>query len=94
MPRTCAAENIRGLLLEKGADGAIDTYVFSQNWGTDFVYDFENGVDKFDMTASGMTSFGQFLVSLGNGHTQLSFNGNLIIVVNSAGQIDPSDFIF
>ena len=34
-----------------GADGSVDTFVFTSGWGTDVVFDFENGIDKFDMTA-------------------------------------------
>ena len=34
-----------------GGDGAVDTFVFADGWGTDFVFDFEHGVDKLDMTA-------------------------------------------
>jgi hypothetical protein len=41
-----------------------------------------------------VTRFGQFTVSSVNGHAQLAFGGNLIVVVNNVGPIDPSDFIF
>ena len=31
-----------------GGDGAVDTFVFTNNWGTDFVFDFEVGTDKLE----------------------------------------------
>jgi Ca2+-binding RTX toxin-like protein len=76
-----------------GGDGAADTYVFDPNWGTDFVYDFDNGVDKFDMTTLG-TTFAALTVTNSGPHAQIAFAGNLIVVVNAAGQIDAGDFQF
>lgn len=76
-----------------GADSALDTFVFTAGWGTDFVYDFENGTDKFDMTALS-TNFGALTVTTVGPHAQVSLGGNLFIVVNGAGQIDQTDFLF
>ena len=38
-----------------GGDGVQDTFVFGPGWGTDFVFDFEHGTDKLDMTALRIT---------------------------------------
>ena len=62
-------------------------------WGTDFVYDFENGIDKFDMTALS-TSFAALTVTASGPHAQVALGGNLFVVVNAAGQIDAGDFLF
>lgn len=78
-----------------GGDGAADLFVFTDNWGTDFVYDFENGIDKFDVSAvTGVDSFADLTVTNVGPHAHVSFNGNLIVVANGAGQIDVSDFLF
>jgi hypothetical protein len=76
-----------------GADSALDTFVFTAGWGTDFVYDFENGTDKFNMTALG-TNFAALTVTTVGAHAQVSFGGNTFIVVGAAGQIDAGDFLF
>ena len=76
-----------------GGDGAADTYVFTPGWGTDFVYDFDNGVDKFDMTALG-TSFAALTVTNTGAHAQVTLGANTFVVVNAAGQIDAGDFLF
>lgn len=59
--------------------------------------DFQNGVDQFDMTAlaaNGVTSIADLTISTSGADAIISWNGNLIVVQNAAGQIDSSDFIF
>ena len=78
-----------------GADGAVDTFVFGDNWGTDFVLDFEHGTDKLDMTAvTGVHSIADLTLNSVDGHCYITFGGNLISVANMAGQITQSDFLF
>jgi Ca2+-binding RTX toxin-like protein len=79
-----------------GGGGAVGTFVFTDNWGTDFVFDFENGIDKLDVRGvTGINSFADLTVTnTPNGHAYASFGGNLIAVANASGLIDPSDFIF
>lgn len=78
-----------------GNDGAVDTFVFGDGWGTDFVFDFVHNVDKLDMTAvSGLNDFSQLtLANTPDGHCYVSFAGNLIAVANNAGQLTSSDFL-
>ena len=76
-----------------GADGSVDTFVFTSGWGTDVVFDFENGIDKFDMTAL-HTNFPSLDHTSVGGHAHIALGGNLISVANAAGQIDASDFLF
>ena len=79
-----------------GADGALDTFVFGDGWGTDFVFDFEHNVDKIDMTAvSGLTNFSQLtLTDTPDGHCYVTFAGNLIAVANhTTANLTASDFL-
>ena len=78
-----------------GADGALDTLVFTDGWGTDFVFDFEVGIDKLDLTAvTGVNSFGDLtLTDTPDGHCYVTFGGNLIAIAGMAGQITQSDFL-
>jgi Ca2+-binding RTX toxin-like protein len=79
-----------------GGDGAVDRFVFDDNWGTDFVFDFDNGVDKLDVSAvTGLNSFADLSVqNTPDGHAYVHFGVELIAVANAAGQIEASDFIF
>jgi Ca2+-binding RTX toxin-like protein len=76
-----------------GGDSAADTFVFTPNWGTDFVYDFEHGTDKFDMTALGI-QFSDLTVTDAGANAQIAYAGNLIVAVGAAGQVTQSDFLF
>jgi Ca2+-binding RTX toxin-like protein len=78
-----------------GGAGA-DTFAFAANWGIDIVWDWENGVEQFDLTGSGATGFGDLTVDqdyLGSGNALITFNGNQILVVGGANAIDASDFL-
>ena len=80
-----------------GGDSAVDTFVFGDGWGTDFVFDFEHDVDKLDVSAvTGLNSYADFTVTnTPDGHCYLAFNGNLIAVANhTTANLTESDFIF
>jgi hypothetical protein len=77
-----------------GGDGAADTFIFTASWGTDFVYDFEPGTDKLDMTASGATQFSQLTITNVNGNADIDFGTNHVIVVGQAGHITAGDLLF
>jgi Ca2+-binding RTX toxin-like protein len=77
-----------------GADGALDTYRFGDNWGTDFVFDWENGTDRLDLRdVTGLTLFSQLVITADGPHAHVRFGANLISVANAAGLMDASDFI-
>ena len=77
-----------------GGDGAADVIVYaSAGWGTDFVFDFEHGVDKFDLTGTGATFANLDIVSV-DGHAYVTFGTDLIAVANAAGALDETDFTF
>lgn len=77
-----------------GGDGAIDTFVFTSNWGTDFVFDFEVGRDRLDLSALGINFGALTLSNTADGHCYVNYGVNLIAVANMAGLITSSDFIF
>ena len=77
-----------------GGDGAVDTFVFTSNWGTDFVFDFERGTDKLDLSALGTNFAALSLSNTAEGHCYITYGVNLIAVANLGGLITSSDFIF
>ena len=46
------------------------------------------------MRASVAPNFAALTITNSGPHAQIAFGGNLIVVVNAAGQIDQSDFLF
>ena len=79
-----------------GGDGAVDTFVFIDNWGIDFVFDFDNDIDKLDVSAvSGLNSIADVTVTnTAEGHAYVQFGIQLIAVASASGMIDSSDFVF
>ena len=77
-----------------------DTFVFSANWGSDIIWDWANGAEKFDMRGSGVTVFSQLTVDQdiddgGAGKdAYITFGTNHILVVGGANNIDQGDFLF
>ena len=78
-----------------GGDNVLDTFVFTDGWGTDFVIDFEHNIDKLDLTAvTGVNTFSDLtLTNTPDGHCYVTFGGNLIALSGMAGQITESDFL-
>ena len=77
-----------------GGDGALDRVVYgATGWGTDFVFDFEAGTDKLDMSALG-TSFASLSIANVDGHAYVSLGADLIAVANAGSTLAASDFIF
>jgi Ca2+-binding RTX toxin-like protein len=64
-----------------GGAGA-DTFSFSTGWGKDFIIDFQDNVDKIDLTGvAGLESFSQLTVTMyGANDMLLSFEGNTLRV--------------
>jgi serralysin len=77
-----------------GSDRARDTYHMQRGWGLDLIWDWENGVDRIDLSGSGLTSFSQLTLTASGNFAIISSGANQIYVANSAGLIDASDFIF
>ena len=78
-----------------GAD--TDTFAFGAGWGTDIVWDWVDGVEKFNLQGSGAANFGALTVDqnfAGSGNAYITFGSNHILVVGGANHIDTGDFIF
>jgi hypothetical protein len=68
--------------------------IFTDNWGSDVVYDFDDGVDILDLTGvAGIGGFGDLTVGAVGGDAVVSFGSNQIKVVNAAGLIGANDFV-
>ena len=69
--------------------------MFTNTWGRDFVFDFEVGTDKLDMTGvTGVFSTADLTISSDSGNAIVSFGGNVISVAGRAGQLTADDFLF
>ncbi len=75
--------------------GGADRFVFDlPGWGRDQVADFTRAQgDRIDMRGSGVTSFAQFTVVTGDGHTALRLGANEIMLFNTTG-VTAADFLF
>ena len=79
-----------------GGDGT-DTFVFNANWGVDIVWDWQNGVEQFDMSGSGAANYAALTVDQnvgGSGNALVSFGADQILIIGGANQIDETDFSF
>ena len=77
-----------------GGSGA-DRFVFGSNTGNDIIADWEDGVDLIDFTQNGnVTSLSDLALVNEGAHTRITYDGNSLLVLNSAGDIDDTDFDF
>jgi hypothetical protein len=74
--------------------------VFTDGWGIDGVWDFDDGVEQFDMTAvSGLDNFSQLTITdrttpQGLAFADVAFGGSNIFVVGVlAAQLTGVDFL-
>lgn len=74
-------------------DGVRDTFVIGANSGVDFIYDFEHGIDKLDLSARG-TDFGSLNIVNEGGNAHISFGTDTIVVVGMGDTLSASDFLF
>jgi Ca2+-binding RTX toxin-like protein len=75
----------------------IDTFRFLTGWGSDAILDFQNGIDRIDMSGlagSGVLSMSDLIIGTSGADATILWNGNYIVLNNAAGQLDASDFIF
>ena len=78
-----------------GGEGA-DMFVFSGDWGSDIIFDFEPGTDIIKLVGTGLQFSDLIITSDGSSYFDIiPDNGNIITIYNEAG-IAPSenDFIF
>lgn len=76
-----------------GGSGS-DRFIFNTGGGTDKVYGFQNGYDKFEIQ-SGATSYAQLSVTDAGTDVRIAFGSTVILVQDVAHTlINSSDFIF
>ncbi len=81
--------------------GGADRFVFTDGWGGDVIYDFENGIDKIDLSGSSATGFSDLVIGqISGGFTWVAYGADVIYLWGAGnmnvgvGNIDASDFIF
>lgn len=82
----------------EGGDGG-DIFVFSTGFGSDVVNDFQNGMDKVDISAwTGLDSFADLLsdhLSVDDGDVLIQNGSDTLRLENvTVNQLDPTDFVF
>lgn len=78
-----------------GGSGA-DVFAFDARFGRDLIADFENGIDKIDMSSLGMTYSQLSSLFTQNGNDvwiTLSFRDVIVLSNTQLAQLDASDFI-
>jgi len=78
-----------------GGGAGADTFVFNDNWGTDRITDFQDGVDIIDLQSiTALDDFSQLTIAQAGTSTQVTFAGNSIILFNTvATNLNDQDFI-
>ncbi len=77
------------------SDGAADVFGWSTGHGSDILRGFENGLDKIDLSTTGL-SFGSLSIGTSGGGATVALGGGAVLTVEgvAAGSLDASDFIF
>jgi serralysin len=72
-----------------------DDFMFDDSWGNDWIWDFQVGSDKIDLSdVAGLNNINQLSVQNTNNGVQYSFNGQSILLVGlSSWQVATTDFI-
>lgn len=73
---------------------SADVFVFNPNSGADRIHDFQDGVDKLDVSGYGFTSASQMTIGTNNGQTYVDFGGGNYVYLQSIITITDDDFIF
>ena len=71
-----------------------DTFTFGNNWGQDLVTDFEDGVDKLDLSSL-QIGIEDLFITDEDGAAVISYGGNkLTLLGRGADTLDEEDFLF
>jgi hypothetical protein len=74
--------------------GGADTFVFADNWGSDIVLDFQDGLDTLDLSGTGLLYAD---LSIGNGVSgaEIASGGSTLVLAGiDASLVDDTDFVF
>ncbi len=80
-----------------GGSGA-DVFVFDDGFGEDVIADFQDGVDRMDVSGlAGVNSIADLTISTSGGHTYVHADGdpqNFVTMAGYTGPVQADDFIF
>ena len=77
-----------------GGDGAVDVVLFNAaGFGTDFVFDFEHGIDKLNLQGTGATA-GTISINNVSGNAEVHVGADLIVVAGAGATLTIADFVF
>ena len=99
-------ENVEGSSFNDTIDGGLgndwlsggtgtDTFIFKAGWGSDTVFDFEDGLDMLDLSQSGL-AFADLTITQSGSDTIISELGDNTIQLDDTATIDitQTDFLF
>ena len=72
-----------------------DLFVYSTGNGNDTIEDFQNGLDKIDVSGTGITSFSNLTITATAGNVIIGVaDGTITLTGVTIGIVHTSDFIF
>lgn len=72
-----------------------DTFVFSNVGDDAVIHDFQNGVDRIEMSVTGVSSIANLAISYTGSNALIDYGyGTIVLVGVTNGQLDASDFVF
>ena len=72
-----------------------DLFVYSTGNGNDTIEDFQNGLDKIDVSGTGITSFSNLTITATAGNVIIGVaDGTITLTGVTIGIVDTGDFIF
>jgi hypothetical protein len=74
-----------------GAGGA-DSFVFAAGSGSDRIRDFEDGLDRIDLTGRGLTIDDLVISTIAPGQVRIGIGGDVVIVQDAGGSLLARDF--
>ena len=77
-----------------GFTEGADVFVFNPNSGADNIHDFQDGIDRLDVSGYGFTSASDMTIGVNSGRTFIDFGGGNYVYLQSTFTITDDDFIF
>lgn len=77
-----------------GFTAGADVFVFNPNSGSDNIHDFQDGVDRLDVSGYGFTSAADMTIGTSGSQTYIQFSATDVVYLQSIFTITDDDFIF